>query len=103
MWTISSLISIRHWIAGPRLCQGLRSEATEQKMMTPKHRSGELGSGVVDHLVIGLVNNMPDGALRATERQFRGLLQAASHDVSTSLRYFSLPGVPRSSQAQTYI
>jgi homoserine O-succinyltransferase/O-acetyltransferase len=72
-------------------------------MMTPKHRSGELGSGVVDHLVIGLVNNMPDGALRATERQFRGLLQAASHDVSTSLRYFSLPGVPRSPQAQTYI
>ena len=29
-------------------------------------------------LSIGLVNNMPDGALRATERQFIHLLRAAS-------------------------
>ena len=29
-------------------------------------------------LVIGLVNNMPDGALQATERQFEGLLGEAA-------------------------
>jgi homoserine O-succinyltransferase len=46
---------------------------------------------------------MPDGALRATERQFRGLLHAASHNLSISLRYFSLPGVPRGPQADAYI
>jgi homoserine O-succinyltransferase len=70
---------------------------------TPEHYAEGIGSGRGSHLVIGLVNNMPDGALRTTERQFRGLLNAASHNFSTSLRYFSLPGVPRGAQAQTYI
>jgi homoserine O-succinyltransferase len=72
-------------------------------MTLRKPRPGALGSEGADDLVIGLVNNMPDGALRATERQFRSLLHAASREVSTSLRYFSLPGVPRGSQAQAYI
>lgn len=54
-------------------------------------------------LVIGLVNNMPDGALHATERQFQGLLIAASPDFPICLRLFSLPGVPRGDQAQLYV
>jgi homoserine O-succinyltransferase len=54
-------------------------------------------------LVIGLVNNMPDGALHNTERQFGGLLQAVSHNISTCLRYFSLPGLHRGAEAQAYI
>lgn len=48
-------------------------------------------------IVVGLVNNMPDAAIRATERQFGGLLQADGIEVA--LRYFQLPTVPRSETA----
>jgi homoserine O-succinyltransferase/O-acetyltransferase len=54
-------------------------------------------------LVIGLVNNMPDGALRSTEKQFRLLLQAASPKLAICLRIFSLPGIPRGGDAQSYV
>ena len=50
-------------------------------------------------IVVGLVNNMPDAAIRATERQFGGLLQADGIEVA--LRYFHLPTVPRSETART--
>ena len=54
-------------------------------------------------LTIGLINNMGDGALEATERQFATLLRAASAGISVSLRLYALPGVPRSEQASRYI
>jgi homoserine O-succinyltransferase len=54
-------------------------------------------------ITIGLVNNMPDGALEATERQFLSLLNAASAGVEVRLRLYSLPGVPRSEQAATRV
>jgi homoserine O-succinyltransferase len=54
-------------------------------------------------IVIGLVNNMPDTALRTTERQFRGLLEAASVSRRVRLRCFALPEVPRGEVAQAYI
>ena len=44
-----------------------------------------------DALVIGLVNNMPDGAFKTTERQFRELLTFARGDTPIRLRLFSLP------------
>jgi homoserine O-succinyltransferase len=44
---------------------------------------------------IGLVNNMPDAALDATVRQFRGLLGAASDDIAVRLKLYTLPEVPR--------
>jgi homoserine O-succinyltransferase len=44
---------------------------------------------------IGLVNNMPDAALKATERQFRALLRAAADDVTVDLTLYTLPEVPR--------
>jgi len=47
-------------------------------------------------LTIGLVNNMADAALEATERQFTALLNAASGGYSVRLALFALPGVPRS-------
>jgi homoserine O-succinyltransferase len=53
----------------------------------------------VGQLTIGLVNNMPDAAIRATERQFGTLLQADGLDVR--LRYFHLPQVPRSPSARS--
>jgi homoserine O-succinyltransferase len=47
-------------------------------------------------LTIGLVNNMPDAACEATERQFLRLLRAASNDVVVLLKLFSIAAVPRS-------
>jgi len=47
-------------------------------------------------LTIGLVNNMADAALEATERQFSTLLNAASDGYSVRLLFFTLPGISRS-------
>ncbi|MGB8095568.1 MAG: homoserine O-succinyltransferase [Terracidiphilus sp.] len=47
------------------------------------------------NLTIGLVNNMPDSALEATERQFISLLGSASEGMTVHLYLYSLPGVPR--------
>jgi homoserine O-succinyltransferase len=46
-------------------------------------------------LTIGLVNNMPDAAMAATERQFLGLLQAAAGAVEIELRLFAVESLPR--------
>jgi homoserine O-succinyltransferase/O-acetyltransferase len=56
-----------------------------------------------DPVVIGLVNNMPDAALRSTERQFRALLSGASCKVAVRLRLFSLPELPRSEIGRSHI
>jgi homoserine O-succinyltransferase len=48
-----------------------------------------------DYLDIGLVNNMPDAALDATERQFRALLDAAADGSAVRLTLYTLPEVPR--------
>lgn len=52
---------------------------------------------------IGLVNNMPDGALEATERQFMGLLGSAAPGVQVRLSRYALPGVPRTEQGRLHI
>jgi homoserine O-succinyltransferase len=44
---------------------------------------------------IGLINNMPDAALDATERQFRALLGAAAKGIVVRLTLYTLPEVPR--------
>jgi homoserine O-succinyltransferase len=46
-------------------------------------------------LDIGLINNMPDAALNATERQFVALLRAAADDIAVQLTLYTLPEVPR--------
>ena len=46
-------------------------------------------------LDIGLINNMPDPALNATERQFVALLRAAADDIAVQLTLYTLPEVPR--------
>ena len=48
-----------------------------------------------ERLTIGLINNMGDGALQATERQFASLLNHASTGLSIDLVLYSLPGVTR--------
>jgi homoserine O-succinyltransferase/O-acetyltransferase len=49
-----------------------------------------------DALVIGVVNNMPDGALVSTERQLFDLLLAAAPDAPIHLKFYALPTVRRS-------
>lgn len=54
-------------------------------------------------LTIGLVNNMPDGALKATERQFMRLVQAAAGKTRVRFHCFALPSVARSMTAKDHI
>jgi len=51
-------------------------------------------------LEVGLLNNMPDGALAATERQYVRLFQAAGSERLVRLHFFSLPTVTRSAEAR---
>ena len=68
-------------------------------MSTPKRRPA---IGDRSPLVIGLVNNMPDGALQSTERQFEELLGDAA-GLAVSLRYFSLPQIERGEHARAHM
>jgi homoserine O-succinyltransferase/O-acetyltransferase len=54
-------------------------------------------------LTIGLINNMPDGALVATERQFLSLLNSASDGITIRLSLYSLPGVPRNESGARHV
>ena len=60
--------------------------------MTAWTRSHHYPPTVID---IGLVNNMPDPALDATERQFRALLGDAADGLAVHLTLYTLPEVPR--------
>lgn len=53
-------------------------------------------------LRVGLVNNMGDGALEATERQFASLLAEASGGRAEIVRFF-MPDVPRSPDARAFL
>src|SRR2546427_12264791 len=54
-------------------------------------------------LEIGLVNNMPDAALEATERQFRALLAAAADGLVVRLTLYGLPDVPRTEWGRHHV
>ena len=54
-------------------------------------------------LTIVLINNMPDSALKATERQFMRLLEAAAGKRRVQFHCFSLPSVARSQAARSHI
>ncbi len=64
----------------------------EDKFGRPQHADVDL--------TIGLVNNMPDAALQATERQFMRLLRQAGGDLRIDFHCFSLPSMMRSQTAQ---
>ena len=55
-----------------------------------------------DTIEIGLVNNMPDSALRVTERQFMRLLTEAAGDRTVRLHFFSIPGIPRGNPEEPF-
>jgi len=57
-------------------------------------KSARRGTGS-DGVVIGLINNMPDSALEATQNQFSRLLSVAADSLHVRLRLSFLPEVPR--------
>jgi homoserine O-succinyltransferase/O-acetyltransferase len=59
--------------------------------------------GASRSITIGLINNMPDEALKATERQFMSLLDSASDGMQIRLLHYMLPDVPRQEQARRYL
>lgn len=52
---------------------------------------------------IGLINNMPDAALEATERQFLTLLDSAADGILVRLSFYALPDVPRSDRGRQHV
>lgn len=64
---------------------------------------GSVGHGVRNGLVIGLVNNMPDTALEATEAQFARLLSNAADSFDVRLRLSFLPEVPRGDVGRAHL
>ena len=67
----------------------------------PQRGAGRGGSrrGVV----VGLVNNMPDTALEATEAQFARVLSAAAGSLPVRLRFYFLPEVPRGAAGHAHV
>ncbi len=68
----------------------------------PPDTAGRTGKAR-QRLAIGLVNNMPDTALEATEAQFARLLREASGVLPVELRIAYLPEVPRGPQALEFV
>jgi homoserine O-succinyltransferase len=62
-----------------------------------------MSSSAVRPLVIAVVNNMPDAAIRIAEAQICKLLAGASDGITVDVRFYSLPGVPRGQKAQAHI
>ena len=81
-----------------RACRGARPRSGDVMNRVEQFALGGSRSQAAIH--IGLVNNMPDGALRATELQFARLLKEASGPLDVRLRLFSLRSIPRGDQAR---
>ena len=64
---------------------------------TPRTIVGRPGPGA--GIRIGLINNMPDGALQSTEAQFCALLDGAAGLEAVSVRLCSFPELPRGPEA----
>jgi homoserine O-succinyltransferase len=87
---MTSLLEKRRLIVSPGLVPA--QQRREDKFGHPQN--------VDVDLTIGLINNMPDAALQATERQFMRLLRQAAGDIRIDFHCFSLPSVRRSQPAK---
>jgi homoserine O-succinyltransferase len=52
---------------------------------------------------VGLIDNMPDAALAATERQFLALLDAAADGIVVRVTLYALPEVPRTETGRSRV
>ncbi len=66
----------------------------------PRVQPGGLNKQSSNFLHIGLVNNMADAAMCATEHQFLTLLEAAAGDMLVQLTLYALPEVERKPAGQ---
>lgn len=57
----------------------------------------------IRELHIGLLNMMPDAALQVTEQQFMRLVGSSNSIAQLYIHPFSVPGLPRSQEAQDHI
>lgn len=67
-----------------------------------RSRDGE-GPAVAKCLEIGVVNNMPDASLLATERQFKDLIAQGAGALPTRLHFYALDGIARGESAAKHI
>lgn len=65
--------------------------------------SSSQSHGTSAHLRCALVNNMPDGAFDATERQYARLLETGSGSNVLEVRRYTMRGVPRGKQTSERI
>src|SRR5438477_10976954 len=80
-------------IASPTLAPAQLPDAGERRRR--RNRDAEL--------TIALINNRPDTALKATERQFMHLLNAAAGNTHIHFHRFSLPSVNRFQTAKRHV
>jgi homoserine O-succinyltransferase/O-acetyltransferase len=69
----------------------------------PVGRISSHGEGGNRSIRVGLLNNMPDAALQATEQQFIKLLDSASREKSVHLQLFSLSKIRRTDWGRGYL
>jgi len=73
------------------------------KSAAARDESSTIGVDRSARLTCALINNMPDGAFDATERQFLGLLQEGSGAHEIEVRRYTMRGVPRAKEASIRI
>jgi O-acetylhomoserine (thiol)-lyase len=89
----------REWITPPPTTEAMGGPAPSATQARP------VGSTAAKpRITIALVNNMPDAALLATERQFSARLEeAAGGTWDVRLALYALPGIPRGDLARAII
>ena len=80
-----------------------KPDAIDSPALAPAHADVERRAEHRPELTIGLINNMPDSALKSTERQFSRLLQAAAGNVRVRFHCFTLRSVQRSPSARGHV
>ncbi len=68
----------------------------------PRSRGAE-GPAAAKNLEIGIINNMPDASLHATERQFKELIGHGPTMPPVRLRFYALDGIARGESAAQHI
>jgi homoserine O-succinyltransferase len=71
------------------------SRGGEEGLTWPRRKPSSLPEQSGPCITIGLINNMPQAAFTATERQFISLLDSASEGIAIWLSLYSLAGIPR--------
>src|ERR1700756_5207988 len=94
MSTTSSPTSTRPWTGRHGISQMALLALDRPHRRTPRESAA---------LTIALVNNMPDAALKTTERQWCERLASAAGDARVELRWFSFPELPRSPDGRRYV